>query len=252
MRVNPTYVSYVLSWRYMEILFLDLSSRTRLANFISHWSNFASKGMRKQVDDLVRRYDDGEEIENSRMAEAAKDLAREIWPTRYALDRFFAGEGALVEWDRVEHAVGKSTAHLMDRFRQATDVKSVDELLAHDDFDMSFHDDGNQEIVTTRHHVREDFWQSQSNTLAHLIEEGTGLLEVFERHMKDMRLLAERLPMAMQEELYGKVTKYEDRWLFKGETIPMENLEEEMSYYRDQASEPVEDVKEGANLESEK
>jgi hypothetical protein len=236
----------------METLFLDLSRRMSLANFISHWSSFASKDLRKQVDTLVRRYDDGEDVEKNLMAEAAKDLAREIWPVRYALDRFFAGEGALVEWDRVEHAVGKSTAHLMDRFRQATDVKSVDDLLAHDDFDMSFHDEGREEIVTTRHHVREDYWQSQSNTLEHLVEEGTGLLETFERHIKDMRLLAERLPMAMQEELYGKVTKYEDKWLFKGETIPMEMLEEEMAYYRDQASEPVEDVKEGEGLGSEK
>lgn len=236
----------------MEALYLDIRSRTRVVDFLSHWSGFAPKAMKARAEAAVHAYDEGQELEVNEMSALAKELAREIWPVRYALDRFFGAEGALIEWDKVERTVSKSTAHLMERFRKASEVKSLDELLAHDDFDMTFGGGERDEIESVRHQVREDYLKTNANSLERLVEDGVVLLEEFEHRMKDMRRVAEGLPMAMQEELYGKVTQFEDKWFFKGEQIASEILDEELSYYRDQSSEPVEDVKEGENLESDK
>lgn len=62
---------------------------------------------------------------------------------------------------------------------------------------------------------------------------------MFQEKMAAMRLVAEGLPALLQEELYSKVTRYEDRVLIAGEYVPTETLDEELKYYSEQAALPI-------------
>ncbi|MBU2566799.1 hypothetical protein KKG46_04550 [Patescibacteria group bacterium] len=223
----------------MEDFYLNLNSRTRIADFLSEWLGYGSKDIKAKADTLLTAYDDGKELVAADMADVVRDLAIDIWPIRFALNRFFTEEGGMVEWDLVEKAVTRSTAHLMERFRKTSGVNSLDDLFNHDDFDMSFKDAERSEIEQVRIHIREDYWKNHSQNLEKLEQEGRLILEQFVEEMEKMRKIAEGLPTMLQDELYSKISRFEDRTLYYGEHIPMELLNEELAYYTEQKELPI-------------
>ncbi len=221
-------------------LYLDLSDNRAMADFLYHWIGFASEKARHRADAMLERYDRKEEIEPDQMAAVVKDLAEKIWPIRFAVNRFFNEEGALVEWDRVELAVRRSTAHLMQRFREAGEAHSINGLFADDDFGTAFSEEDRAEIEQVRHHIREDYAKNHVETLETLIEEGEAMLKHFKARIAELREIAEGLEDVFQKELYEKITHMEDRCLFGGEHISDERLKEEIAYYKDQKELPIE------------
>lgn len=211
-----------------------------MADFLYHWIGFASEKARHRADAMLERYDRKEEIEPDQMAAVVKDLAERIWPTRFAINRFFNEEGALVEWDRVEHAVRRSTAHLMQRFREAGEAHSINGLFADDDFETAFSEEDRAEIEQIRHQIREDYARNHPETLEELVKEGQEILKQFSERMSELRTTAEGLSGTLQSELYEKITRMEDQCLFGGEHIPDERLKEETAYYKNQEELPIE------------
>lgn len=223
----------------MEDIYLNTQKPLQLIHFLSEWVSFAKPELRKKAEAYIESYDQGEEVDRVELAEFVRDFAREIYPIRFALDRFFSEEGALIEWDHVEKSVLRSTAHLMHQFQKGTSVHSIDELLEHEDFEMTFGDNERSEILQVRHHVREDFIKEHPQTLAPLMDEGERVRNMFEEEIKKMRNVASGLPTLLQEELYSKITRFEDRVYYQGEHIPLQILEEELAYYTDQKEIPI-------------
>ncbi len=224
----------------MEDAYLNLNDKAKLVDFLSEWSGLASKDTKAKAEAMVRDYDDGKVEDVVPLMLLAKAMAIEIWPIRFALNRFFEEEGALIELDKVEKSVRKSTAHLIERFRNNSGCKSLSELLAHDDFDMSFRDEERSEIEQMRHHIREDYWTAHAKNLSKLVEEGKELMETFQDKMESLRLIAEGLPALLQEELYAKVNRFEDQCFYKGQSISSEILDQELAYYKEQEALPIE------------
>lgn len=224
----------------MEDVFLNFNNKTKLVDFLSEWSGLASKELKLKADNIVRDYDDGKVEDSVPMMLIAKAVAMEIWPIRFALNRFFEQEGALIELDKIEHSVRKSTAHLIERFRRNSGCKSIGEILAHADFDMSFREEERGEIDQVRHHIREEYWKSHTKNLEKLVEEGKQLLENFQDKIESLRLIAEGLPALLQEELYSKVSRFEEECYFKGQVVSSEILDQELAYYKEQEALPIE------------
>ncbi|MHB8831153.1 MAG: hypothetical protein ACYC44_03515 [Patescibacteria group bacterium] len=225
----------------MEELSLNLKDKLGLVDFLSEWSGLASPRIKARAEAMVQAYDDGQTLETDDIAEEAEILALDIWPARFSLTRFFSEEGAMIEWDRVEQAVRHSTAHLMERFRRATGVRSLGEMIKNDDFDLSFHEEERREIEDVRHHLREDYWNSHPKSLESLMGEGRILLESYKEKLSALRALAEGWPSLLAEEVLAKARSYEDRIYFKGEHIPLESLDEELAYYREQKELPIDE-----------
>lgn len=219
---------------------MDLNNKARLVDFLSEWAGLASKDTSAKADAAVRGYDDGKVEDAVPLMLLTKATAIEIWPIRFALNRFFEEEGALIELDKIEKTVRKSTAHLIERFRRNSGCRSVGEMLAHGDFDMSFREEERNEVEQVRHHIREDYWKEHAKTLDKLVEEGKELLEIFQDKMESLRLIAEGLPALLQEELYAKVNRFEDQMYYKGQSISSEILDQELAYYKEQEALPIE------------
>jgi len=225
--------------KHMESLYLDLRDKTAMAGFLQHWSDLADDEVRGQAEDIVRSLDQGEELSAGEVAEAVSEFARDVWPARYALARFFNKEGALIEWDTVVKAVRRSTAQLMLRFRDTAGFEGLDEMLEHADLDTVLRDEEVHEIQEVRHHVCEDYYRSHKKQLVPLMDEARRLLSVFDGKISELRHTAEGLPALLQEELYSKITRYEDRVLYAGGYVPSETLDEELKYYREQEALPI-------------
>ncbi len=223
----------------MEDLYLDLSDSTESINFLSKWIGFSSGKIKSHADSFITDFDDGKAVDNIGLANFVSEFARDVYPTRYALDKFFCESGASKEWLGTEKAVRRSTAHLMNRYKSASGVDSIDELFAHEDFDMTFGDEEKMEIEQVRHHVREDYWRANKNSLQSLVDEGEASLKQFEDVVIKLRDCAGSLPSLLQEELYSKITRYEDRVLYQGEVLDEDVLNEELAYYKDQQELPI-------------
>jgi hypothetical protein len=225
----------------MEELSLSLKNRLPMVDFLAEWSGFAGPETRPKAEALIQAYDDGQELDKTALAELVIELAKEVWPIRFALHRFFGEEGALIEWDMVEKAVRRSTAHLMERFKRSTRCRSLEEMFKHEDFDQAFRQEERDEIESVRHHLLESYWASHPSSLQPLIEEGRSLLSGYEERLEELKKIAEGWPSLLAEELLSKVKSLEDRIYFKGESVPLEIMDGELAYYREQKELPIEE-----------
>lgn len=225
----------------MEERSINQPSALELVDFLSEWRDLAPEELQVQADELITAYDDGQTQDLAELAQFVEDFAWRIWPARFALGAFFGEQGALVEWDRISAAVRRSTAHLMQRFKQATGCQSIDQMLQHDDFDQTFKETEQHEINNLRHQVRTDFWKSHPETFSVLVSEGDSLRDGYKRILKELDDIAQVLPGLMSEEARSKSINLKERILYKGEHIPLELMESELIYYREQKELPIEE-----------
>lgn len=218
----------------MSDLFLDLRDKPRVIDFLVMASPYANKKTQTAMEKIVRSYQDGEHISTDLLANDARKLAIETWPARYAVSRYLAHEGAKEEWDLVTAAVRPSTAHLMKRFKASVKAKTLDEMLKHDDVGSALRNEETDEIAHIREQVREQIWKDKKEELAVLIKDGEREREQFKMRFAQLRDLAVALPPSMQEEVFSKLARYEDRIMFNGEVLPVEMLDEEIKYYTEQ------------------
>lgn len=211
-----------------------------LVDFMSEWEGIASAESRAKVEKLITAYDDGKCPEKAELAQAARELAKEIWPVRYALNRFFAEEGALIEWDRVEQAVRRSTAHLMEQFKENTACTSLGCVTSNEDFEAAFREEERHEIESVRHHLREDYWKTHPKTLAPLVDEAKEVVAAYEAKFDELKKISEGWPSLLAEEVLSKIASFEDRIYLQGEHISLEVIDQEVAYYREQRELPIE------------
>lgn len=219
----------------MSDLFLDLRDKTRVVDFLVENLEYAEAKDRAAAEKWIAMYQEGEKTPTDKLAAAGRKLAEAVWPARFALKRFFTKEGSGEEWERLLATVRPSTAHLLERLRksQGGDVP-VDAVLASDDAGTALHDAEQVEIAEVRSHLRHDYWKANAKKLTVLVKEAdvelTGMLE----RLKAMRDMAIEMPRTLQDEIFSKIAHYEDRILFEGTIVPLEILDNEIAYYRDQ------------------
>ncbi|MFH1621312.1 MAG: hypothetical protein ABIB04_04490 [Patescibacteria group bacterium] len=218
----------------MSDLFLDLRDKVAVADFIMENLVYVSSGDHGKAEGMVKDMHDGKKVHTDKLAEVARKIAIESLPARYALKYFFQNEGIKEEWERVVKTVRPSTAHLLKRFREAGKLESLDQVLKHAESDVALHDDERIEINEVRKHLREDYWKEHAKNLTQLVKDGQAHLVGYEHRLGKLRDLAIVLPRNLQDEVFSKLTHYEDRIYFEGELVPLEILDEEIKYYVDQ------------------
>jgi hypothetical protein len=219
----------------MSDLFLDLRDKTRVVDFLVEQLEYAGTKDRAPAEKCIAMYQEGERVPTDKLASVARTLAKVTWPARYALRRFFNKEGSGEEWDRVLAAVRPSTAHLLQRLQKSQGGGvPLDAVLASDDAGVALHDPEQSEIAEIRGHLRHDYWKANAKKLSVLVEEGQTELDGMLTRLATLRDMAIEMPRTLQDEVFTKIASYEDRIFFEGEVIPIEILDNEVTYYRDQ------------------
>lgn len=217
----------------MSDLYLDFKNLPTVIDFISEIQDYAGAAERTTVSSLLREYEQGKKFHLPELAEAVKRIAVSALPARYAVSRFFEEEGSGEEWERVLASVRPSTAHILKRLDDYLELHALDALLKHEDAEMALKDEDRFEIAEVRKQLRIDYWKTKSQTLAPLVKEGKTLLSGYLKRLDTLRELAADLPSSI-DEIYSKLTHYEDRILYEGEPLPLEVLDEEIKYYIEQ------------------
>lgn len=216
--------------------YLDSENRAQLVGFIH--DQFAFLDAKARDDAEARLNAAEEEKENQALFELARSLAKQTWTARRALQQYLAGEGCEEEWRLVVAAVSKSTAHIMERFRTGTACVSLDATLAHEESESAFRVQEREEIAEVRRHVHEAIWRDEQKALAPFVKAGEALFEETSQKLDVLRGLAVDTPW-IEGEVLGKVTTFEDEFLFAGKELSRERLDEEIAYYQEQKALPA-------------
>lgn len=220
---------------------INNKSSLELVGFLSEWSDLASKDLQAEADSLITAYDEGQDQDLAELVQFVEDFAWRIWPVRFAMEEFFCGHGALVEWDRVSSAVRRSTAYLMQKFKQSVGCQNLDEMLRHNDFELTFNEAESREIKEVRHQARADYWRSHPETFSVLTAEGEKLREGYKKILDELENIAQKSAGALSEEAWAKMTSLKDRIIYRGEQVSLETMNEELIYYREQNELPIDE-----------
>lgn len=218
----------------MSDFFLDLRDKPRVIDFLVDDLELAPAKIRPEAEKWIRAYHDNEKVPTDKLADFAKRFAWAIWPARFAMKRYFETEGADEEWRRVLAAVRPSTAHLLKRFGAGIKAATLDDVLKHAEADVALRDGDRVEIEEVRKHLRQDYWREKKKTLAVLMKDGEREAKAYQDRIAKLRDLALAMPRGFQDEIFSKLTRYEDRILFENEVVPLEILDDEVKYYTEQ------------------
>jgi hypothetical protein len=218
----------------MNDFFLDLKDKPRVVDFLVDASAFADADARQAAEVWVKAHQEGEHVGTDKLAEAARTLALATWPARYAVWMLCEKEDPEEEWRRVTSAVRPSTAHLLKRVRTSNKTKTLSATLADPDASTALRDEEQAEINEVRTQIRHDLWKEKASTLDVLVQAGTKELAGYRKRFERLRELALALPSSLQEEVFSKIARYEDRILFAGDILPLEILDQEIAYYNEQ------------------
>ncbi len=217
-----------------DAYFLDLNDAPRVVDFLVDAAAYADAKERAAADDRARRYHDGETLDKSEIAGAAIKLGWSTWPARTAVVEVLNGERSDKEWSSVIAAIRPSTAHLLQRFKKASETNTLEELLSHEEVETALREEERMEVNEIRKHVREDFWKTDGANIKDIVEKRQDICDEYKKRFGELRELAVSFPPVMQDEVYSKIQHFEDRILFAAETVPMEILEKEIQYYTEQ------------------
>jgi len=216
--------------------FLDFENQPQVVAFIHAQFLFLPEVARAEAEAQLDAADEASDAQV--LMELARSLAKKTWPCRQALRRYLEETACEEEWRLVVAAVSKSTAHLLERFRHGTACESLDATLAHDDSESAFRVQERAEIAEVRRHVHDVLWRDHQDALVPFTEEAEVTFEAIMARLETLRELAVNTPW-IEGEVLGKVTRFEDDFLFAGKILSLEQLDEEVAYYREQKALPA-------------
>ncbi len=208
----------------MSDLFLDLQDKDRILNFIAEYSDFLNE---KEKTGILP-----EKMEA--LAKRGRKIAISVWPARYALRAFFVLQGVVLEWQRLLGATRMGTSHILYGLHMQDKKKNVDEIVESDDAREILTDDMRMEISAIRHELRIDFWKEKNKDIAGFVKEGEKKMRLIAERLATLREIAVVSPAFLQDEIFSKLSHFEDRIFYNGEDMSLEILDAEIVYYREQ------------------
>ncbi len=218
----------------MSDFYLDLKDKPAVIDFLVDHLDYSPPVARTAAEKIIKQYEDGAKLPTDRLAEAARQYARAIYPARFAVKRFFGHEGKEDEWQAILAAVRPSTAHLLKRFRNGVKAESLDEVLRHSESEIALRPEERIEIAMVRKQLHHGYWREHHKALGRMVKDGELELKGYLDRFAKLRELAMDLPRNLQDEIMSKLARYEDRVYFECELVPLEILDEEIKYYVEQ------------------
>lgn len=206
--------------------FVNLEDRLSLIDFLDGILEYLPKEQQEEALTFLQRSRDEALVSQDELLEQAKRQAVLSWPARRAVERFVARDGAVAEWEAMLDVTRPTTAYLLRRFRDRTNVNNVSELLSHPESHMALQGEERSEVELVRPEIWADLWHHQVEGLdVHEIEAKKEFEGLYQRLQKLRQFAASA---SQRKELEKKIRDYEHRIYFDGEAIPVEALDEEL------------------------
>jgi len=221
---------------------LDLRSTNRILDFLLGYVPLASAKARQEAERVAHAVSaDKDAVSTTELADCARLLALDVWPTRYAIERFIA-ENPKAEWETVSSVLRPETKTHVSRLMKEFGERSLGALLQRSEVDAALNEEERLELENVRRETRVTLGREKAAELKKETERGQALLDEYQKRFEEMRELGGSFSEQLQKEVFSKVLHYEDRILYEGEAVPLEILDDEIAYYLDQKEiSPTED-----------
>jgi hypothetical protein len=225
----------------MSSFFLDVHDKIAVLDFITGQLPYLPDVERKKDDARLRTVEGGKEHPTvEEMADWARTVGKKSWPARQALAAYLKTQsGCDEEWKKVLANLSAGTAHLLERFRHGTKSESIDIVLAHEESSSAFRELERLEIEHVRREIHAAIWKGAKKKLAMHLKEADGALTSIQQRIEILRELAADTPR-FQDELLGKIRRWEDDLYFEGKVLDVKELDAEIAYYREEKELPAE------------
>ena len=164
-----------------DTFFLDLYDAPRVVDFLVDAAAYADAKSGSQPTIGLGDITMEKALDKSKLASAAVKLGWNTWPARTAVVETLNGERSDKEWSSVIAAVRPSTAHLLQRFKKASESKTLEELLAHEEVETALREGERMEVNEIRKHVREDFWKTDGGKIEEIVKKRQGIRDEYKK-----------------------------------------------------------------------
>ncbi len=220
--------------RSMTDFYLDLKNENRIIDFLVEFYPYAEAGVAGALASTMEAIEtSSEDIALEELQSDARNLAEHVWPMRFAVERYVA-QHPEAEWTTIESVLRPETQSHMQRLRKQFRDVHFAALMEKDDVDAALSEEEKLEIADAGREARLALWKEHRGELGDEIQEGESMRDQYLSRFKTLRELAESLPDVLQDEVFSKLDHYEDRVLYAAESVPLEILDDEIAYYREQ------------------
>ncbi|MCR4279056.1 MAG: hypothetical protein NUV81_04140 [bacterium] len=227
----------------MSDFFLDLQNRNRVIDFLVTFLPLVMPAKeRARMEKYVRDAEaDETRFSQLELMDTVRDLAVRVWSARYAVATYIQ-EHPNTEWDVIEPILTPQTKAHITRLRSTYAEPTFESFLHRNEVDAVLDEAEKLELKNVLQESHLVIWKTRGEEMKEALKKGDALREAFQERMEMLRGLGSELEESLQKEVYSKVTHFEDRFLFEGEIVPIEILDEEIAYYREQKEiSPLED-----------
>lgn len=206
--------------------FLNVQDRAELLDFLDSIIDYLPLEERERAQLLVKEPSLAEPLSQDELMNQVQRHAILTWPARRAIQQHLESEGAEREWQRMVEVARPTTVLLLKRARERTGAKTLSELLTTPGIESVLHGDERIEVELLRPEIWAELWIANQKDLALRKEEANRELE--QMHQRLQKLERFSAQSEKREVLQQKIRGFQDRIYFAGESIPLEQLDEEL------------------------
>lgn len=206
--------------------FLNTQDRAELLDFMDAIAEYLPADEYERATQILDEKSGAEPLSQAELAGRVLQQAVLSWPARRAVQRYVEADGAEVEWERLLETVRPTTAFLLKRLQERTGTRTLSQILALPDIASALQGEERTELELVRPEIWVELWQAQPEELALHTKEANKELEMMHQRLQKLEQFSAQ--SGKQEALAKKIREFQDRIYFGGESIPLEQLDEEL------------------------
>lgn len=206
--------------------FLNTQDRTELLAFIDSIVDYLPAEEQERAFALLSQKSDAELMSQAELAGQVLQHAVFTWPARRAVQRYVDAEGAEAEWESLLEAVRPTTAFLLKRLRDRTGTRTLGQVLAAPESSTAIQGEERTELELVRPEIWIELWRAQSEALVTHTQEANKELQAMQQRLQKLEQFSAQ--SEKQAEVTEKIRDFQDRIYFRGESISLEKLNEEL------------------------
>lgn len=210
----------------VSMSFLNTQDRAELLAFIDSIVDYLPPEERERAFALLQEKQGAEPLSQAELAGQVLQHAVFTWPARRAVQRFVEAEGAEAEWTKLLETVRPTTAFLLKRLRERTGARSLGQVLGLPEIATVIQGEERTELELVRPEIWIELWQAQPETLASHTQEATKELQAMQQRLQKLEQFSAQ--SEKKAEVAEKIRDFQDRIYFRGESISLEKLNEEL------------------------
>jgi hypothetical protein len=219
--------------------FLHTKNLHAVADFMESVLEFLPASGRQPYQEMIGHIREHQYPPREKTIPLAYQIGRTTWPARRALNRYLeTSDGAQEEWNRLFERCRAKTAAALKKLKSSANSPSLEHALDQSDASLLIDSDMELELSLLRPQIRLMLWQEHQKALVPFLKEAEQELQDIDTRLQQMKEEAARSRTG-REFIQAKILAFEDRIYFGGESLPIDMLDSELQFEREEREMPT-------------